>query len=241
MLAHARGRYVTVLAADDVWLPGKLLGQVQHMESLPEDVGVLYSDAYQIDETGRMLPGMFISAHRASTANPEGWIFDTLLEGNFIPGMTALIRRSCFEVVGGYDERLAFEDYDMWLRIARRYRFRFWPVVSARYRIVATSMTRTRSAAMVRSTERILIKCAREGWLSGASLGWARHLDYTHTLEQYQLKRSERFGEALRLFQGNRSATNLLLMLCCWCRIPFASFERLLRFKSKMLGRGRPC
>ena len=57
--------------------------------------------------------------------------------------MSTLIRRSAIEAVGGYDERLTYEDYDMWLRLAARYEFAWLPGRVARYRIVSTSMVRT--------------------------------------------------------------------------------------------------
>ena len=59
---------------------------------------------------------------------------------NFIPSPATFVRRACFEAVGPYDETLAYEDWDMWLRIARRYEFRFSSRVSACYRVVPTSL-----------------------------------------------------------------------------------------------------
>lgn len=142
-LGFAKGKYVSMISTDDVFMPDKLCHQVAQMERLPEDVGVLYSDASQIDEDGRALPKMFIESHREFPKPPEGYIFSTLLEGNFLPAMTTLIRRSCFDRVGFYDERLCYEDWDMWLRISAHYRFVFSPIVSAKYRIVSTSLVRT--------------------------------------------------------------------------------------------------
>lgn len=42
--------------------------------------------------------------------------------------------------VGGYDESLAFEDYDMWLRLARVSDFAFSPEPLVSYRIVPGSL-----------------------------------------------------------------------------------------------------
>src|SRR6266478_3036286 len=102
-LRLARGKYISMVAADDVWLPDKTARQVEMMERLPEDVGVVYSDAFQIDENGATLPQMFIEAQRNFAFPPKGLLFDVLLEGNFIPAMTTLIRRECFTQVGTYD------------------------------------------------------------------------------------------------------------------------------------------
>ena len=132
VLRLARGKYISMVAADDVWLPDKTSRQVEMMEQMPEDVGVVYSDAFQIDENGETLPQMFIEAQRNFAVPPEGFLFDVLLEGNFIPAMTTLIRRECFTQVGTYDEDLCFEDWDMWMRISRRFRFAYDKIPAAK-------------------------------------------------------------------------------------------------------------
>ncbi len=51
-LSHATGKYIALLATDDLWMHDKLANQIGIMETLPEKVGVLYSNAMQIDEAG---------------------------------------------------------------------------------------------------------------------------------------------------------------------------------------------
>ena len=65
-LRHARGQYIAMVAADDAWLPDKTAGQVHLMERLPSSVGMLYSNAYQIDEGGNPLPELFIEKSPAA-------------------------------------------------------------------------------------------------------------------------------------------------------------------------------
>jgi glycosyltransferase involved in cell wall biosynthesis len=158
VLSHASGKYVSAVAADDVWLPDKLLTQVEIMEHLPDKVGVLYSDAFQIDERGSLLPKRFIEAHRHFTTMPEGDIHKIMWEGNFIPAMTTLVRRECYQQVGPFDETLFYEDWDMWLRISRKFDFVYSPEVSAKYRIVSTSMIRSQRSRMLDSTCRMCFK-----------------------------------------------------------------------------------
>src|SRR5665213_2769241 len=121
LLRMAKGKYVASVS-DDLWLPDKIARLVQIMENSPADVGVVYSDAYQIDEDGNKLPQMLIEAHRKFAAPPEGFLFDELMQGNFISCMTALIRYECYKQVGIYDEELCFEDWDMLMRISRKFR-----------------------------------------------------------------------------------------------------------------------
>ena len=167
-LTVARGKYISMTAADDLWLPDKLARQVEIMDSESDHVGVLYSDAFQIDERGQLLPEMFIAAHRKLPEMPQGRILDTLLVDNFIPGMTALIRRSCYDRIGLYDETLPWEDWDMWLRIARRYSFLFSPAPSAKYRVHDKSLTHSNQPIMAKGGLKIILKQFAMGDLTGA-------------------------------------------------------------------------
>lgn len=135
----ANGKYIAQIATDDLWLPRKLEIQVTHMEQLPEDVGVLYSDAESIDEKGVFLRNVSEGWNR-TVLYPEGDILADLLLGSFFAVCSTLIRRSCYEKVGMYDERLAYEDYDMMLRIAGCYHFAFSPYISGKWRVVSNSL-----------------------------------------------------------------------------------------------------
>ncbi|MEO5928889.1 MAG: glycosyltransferase, partial [Candidatus Kapaibacterium sp.] len=147
----ARGTYIAFLAADDLWLPEKIERDVALIESLPNDVGVIYGDAYVIDEDGERTGERFIPAHNGPATPPSGRIFDELMERNFIPVTATLIRSECFRQVGLYDESLIYEDWDMWLRIAERFSFAYSETITACYRIVGSSMIRTMSARMMES------------------------------------------------------------------------------------------
>lgn len=142
-LELAQGKYISLIATDDTWLPDKITRQVAIMESMPENVGIIYSDAYQMDENGQRLPDMFIAAHRKLDSVPEGDLLEHFIVGNFIPAMTTLIRRAVYDRVGLYDEKLIFEDWDFWLRAANHFHFAYSPYPSANYRILDTSMART--------------------------------------------------------------------------------------------------
>jgi glycosyltransferase involved in cell wall biosynthesis len=157
-LAVATGEYISMVASDDIWLPDKTARQVEIMEAQPNQVGILYSDAFQIDEHGRPLPDMFIAAHRNLSVMPQGQILTVLLGGNFIPGMATLIRRECYKKVGLYDETLPWEDWDMWLRIARHYSFVYSTTPSAKYRYHEKSLSHSDRARMVKESIKIGLK-----------------------------------------------------------------------------------
>jgi glycosyltransferase involved in cell wall biosynthesis len=165
-LAVVTGKYISMVASDDIWLPDKIARQVKLMESLSDQVGVLYSDAFRMDENGNTLPGMLIETGWKLTEMPQGQVLDVMLTGNFIPGLTALVRRSCYDEVGFYDENLPWEDWDMWMRIARRFAFFYSPIPSARYRVHEKSLSHCDPTRMLKDSFRVCFKQFRVGLLT---------------------------------------------------------------------------
>jgi glycosyltransferase involved in cell wall biosynthesis len=185
-LSQAQGKYISGIAADDAWLPGKLLTQVEMLEQLPASVGVVYSDAFQMDEQGRVLPERFIEAHRSFSTMPTGNLQALLWGGNFIPPMTTLVRRECYQAVGLFDESLYYEDWDMWLRIARQFEFAYSEHVSAKYRLVSTSMIRSQYSRINQCMCQVCLKHLRQGYLRGASREAAAFQLYNRAIYSFE-------------------------------------------------------
>lgn len=226
-LGLAQGKYFAFVAADDIWLPEKTARQVAMLEGLPEDFGLVYSDAYQMNEAGELLPERFIETWRSEPSRPEGWVFDELLESDFIPAMSTLIRRSCLAAVGNYDERLCFEDWDMWIRLARRFRFAYSPEPSAKYRIVGTSMMRTRSKQMEDSIARMWIKFLGQGMLNQGQRGEIIDRLQRYLVSGYARGEKMRVSYAAQLWRHRPRALMLVLWMCLALRVPFSGFQRI--------------
>jgi hypothetical protein len=89
---------------------------------------------------------LFISERSpfAVLAEHSGWIYTALLFDNVVHIITAMLRRSVIEAVGGLDETLSTgEDYDFWLRISRQFRADKLDCTIAYYREHATGITKT--------------------------------------------------------------------------------------------------
>lgn len=158
-LSFARGRYVCSLAADDWYEPDRLARQCEFFASLPADVGFVYSDVSVCWPDGTVSDETLLGRlFGAEVSPPEGDLFELLLQGNFVPAPGVMIRRAALDAVGGFDESLDYEDYDMWLRLARRYLVRYLPGVVANYRELRTGMVRSPEwrPAMRRSTVQLL-------------------------------------------------------------------------------------
>jgi glycosyltransferase involved in cell wall biosynthesis len=155
-LEHCSGELISIVSADDYYEPEKIERQHRFWEELDESIAVVFSNVRRVDEQGREIG---VAYH---TARPpaDGRVFERLIEGNFIIASTVMARRTALEEVGGYDESLFYEDYDMWLRLADRYEFRYLPGSLVNYRILPFSHSRkpAHAAAMHESRTRALLK-----------------------------------------------------------------------------------
>src|SRR5205085_1312349 len=121
----------------------KISEQVERLQGSGEDVCAVYSDAFLIDENGDDIKGQFIERYVSFKELPTGDIYGQLLVKNFVPAMSLLVKRQCYNEVGMFDESLVYEDYDMWLRLARKYKFIVSDAINVRYRIRSNSLLNT--------------------------------------------------------------------------------------------------
>jgi glycosyltransferase involved in cell wall biosynthesis len=147
-IAKATAAYIAFLDDDDEWVPEKLAVQLQALENSPPNVAGVYSARLNVNlETGH------VSTTRCRHSFSP-W------RGNVITTSSLLVRRHCFDVVGVFDERLtAGGDWEMWLRIASRFRFEYIDQVLVKYSVHRESISRT-PLEHEPSRELILIKHA---------------------------------------------------------------------------------
>jgi len=228
-LAFAKGKYISEIAADDIWLPEKISALVSYIESFPEKVGVVYADAFLMDESSKEVPGMFIARHRPDIQSPpSGDIHDLLWDGNFIPAQSALIRRSVYERVGTYDESLSLEDWDMWLRISRHFHFAFHPKPLARYRLSASSMSGSTAgrAGMVKASRQMLVKHLLQGAIPRRLRHRAAGILCDHALEEYRAGGPRSRGLMWKAFRHRPGAKLFFLAASCQLGLPYAFLRR---------------
>ncbi len=111
---HAKGSYLAFLDDDDIWLKNKLEMQLKHFNN---NIGMVYSNGYIITPNFKCLytkPKIFVT---------EGNLYKLFLYNYIGPTVTALIKRDCFFDVGMFDETMpAKQDYDLWIRIVKKYK-----------------------------------------------------------------------------------------------------------------------
>ena len=141
-LAAARGRYIARLDSDDLWQPDLLATLVPVLDAQP-DVGVAYARADALDH-GVVVPHLQGLPLRFPDDSLRSLVYD-----DCTCNIALLARCECFERAGPYDETLiANEDWDMWLRVARHFRFAFVDRVVARVRWHEGNLTGLNSARL---------------------------------------------------------------------------------------------
>ncbi|HEX2836282.1 MAG TPA: glycosyltransferase family 2 protein [Thermoanaerobaculia bacterium] len=115
-IAASSGTYISFLDDDDARLPGSIDRQLAILEASP-DAALVYGQIYRATQS------LAIDERRLFPRNcPDGDLFWKLIDHNFIPTCSVVVRRSAIESVGGvFDEAAPADDWDLWLRIAERY------------------------------------------------------------------------------------------------------------------------
>jgi glycosyltransferase involved in cell wall biosynthesis len=140
-ITQAQGKYLAFLDADDLYLPDKMSLQVSFLEAHPE-IDLVYSDGVRF----KMSKGKKTTLPLSTSGDvfilrsaPDQYVFH-LMTRNIFPIHAALVKRECVVKVNGFDEMLtAFEDWDLWFRIAEQYRFTFVDGEVVSYRVTPGS------------------------------------------------------------------------------------------------------
>ncbi|MCG2779443.1 MAG: glycosyltransferase [Weeksellaceae bacterium] len=133
--SFATGKYLQILALDDILLENKIEKHVGILENSKQDDALVFTDAYLMNNDSTIYQNKFIAFHKKYLSLESGNFFEDLLVKNYIPAMSVLYKRSVLQKVGLWDENLIFEDYDMMLRIAKEHNFIFDDNVSVIYRM----------------------------------------------------------------------------------------------------------
>jgi hypothetical protein len=110
--AHAaRGDFVLILDADDVFLPGRVEALSELAQARP-DLDILTTDAYLVADS-KVLRRAYDSTWRFEVRDQRR----AILEQNFVFGLAA-VRRSRLLEHGGFDESILWTtDWDLWVRL----------------------------------------------------------------------------------------------------------------------------
>src|SRR3972149_11623830 len=147
----AKGKYIALLDDDDEWFPTKLEKQVKKFEESSERTGLIYTGVIvKSGNTGEVFGEMLPTL--------RGKLYMDFINRNIIPTSSSMIRKTCFQEVGFFDESITFdEDWDLWIRISKRYEFDYIPEVLVSYYIHGIQIT-AKLDVKIRGRERFIKK-----------------------------------------------------------------------------------
>ena len=220
---QSRGEFVIDFATDDVLLPTRISQQVAAFQAAAPSMGMVYSNAELIAEDGQLL-GRHHRPDNHGGLRPHpasGWVFAEVLRRYFISTPTMMMRRACLAQLNGYDETLAYEDFDFWVRASREWQFLYLDAVTTRKRKHPRSMSSRAYqpndpylASTIRVCEKALalIRTPDERAALATRLRW----------ELRQAARRHRHAEVQALYRLLRQTTRPTLpdrLLATWSRL----------------------
>jgi alpha-1,3-rhamnosyltransferase len=142
-LSMARGTYFTALASDDIALPGKIEALVSALEAKGPEYAAAFGNAKFIGVVSRVetetaydnyldfrTDGGSVVDYRGSNFGT----FATLLAHNYLPAMSNLVKTELIRQAGAWTVGNASEDWEMWRKLSKQYRFLYIDEPVALYR-----------------------------------------------------------------------------------------------------------
>ena len=115
----SQGEYIARIDCDDIWLDKKKLQkQVSALDS-NSDIGVIGTGFVSIDENEKEL-------FRVKFPSNDEKIRNNILTCNQLAHPSVVIRKKALDELGKYSEKKKYqhiEDYELWLRIGKKYKF----------------------------------------------------------------------------------------------------------------------
>ena len=153
LIERASGEFVALINSDDYWCDNdKLAYQVEYLRDNPK-VGACFGRARFVDKDGHPMEKSMIPFGEVFDQNNRSqgmWLRRFFELGNCICHPTMLIRKSCYEQLGTYSNRMRqLPDFDMWIRLVKYHQIHIFDKELITFRLMpgenASSQTVTNS------------------------------------------------------------------------------------------------
>ena len=127
-LALCKGKYVSLIASDDIMLMHKTQLQVHYLEQHPEVTGVFAG--IELIDSNNLVIDQRVSTHTE-------YSFQEIFSNKHdLPALTQMYRLKDINEVGGYDENIKIEDWFLLLKLTNQNKIlRYIPEVLCQYRV----------------------------------------------------------------------------------------------------------
>lgn len=151
---RASGDIFYWINSDDTLLPGTVSKVMESFNTHP-NVALIYGQSHFIDAKGNTI-GRYPS---------EPFHYERLAMFDFIPQPSAFFARKAFESINGLDQNLTYGmDYDLWIRLTKKYPVYYLPEFMSTYRLHPLSKTVDMDQALANCKEIMEIAYHHYNW-----------------------------------------------------------------------------
>lgn len=137
LVSYASGIYLCFIASDDYLLANGINERVAYLEANPSKKAV-FGDCVVVDKNGEIFLESGIqqlyNGRKEYLSNNNLMAYELIFRW-CVPGPVLMVKRDVFDLIGGFDERLAIEDWDFYLKLCAKGLLGFTDIPVAAYRV----------------------------------------------------------------------------------------------------------
>jgi alpha-1,3-rhamnosyltransferase len=169
--------FISGVASDDLMFPNLISELLKEMLALNDEYAIVAGNAVNMNSQGAVLYNVVsegesypdIMLLKSKTVFDSGLYgeYSELLKANHVCAQSLLVRKKCIFDVGLYDRDIAIDDWNMWLKLSKKYKFHYVHKILSAYRTHETNTIRTASRKLMEGKLKIFERdrqyCADHG------------------------------------------------------------------------------
>jgi len=164
LIMMAQGKYIALIASDDICTLNKVEILVNAMEELNNDYVLVCGNAQFIDDKGELFlqnnhydfMNYYTLDRKDFDITNDFGTYVSILKNNYIPVLSTLIKRNALIEVGLYEESICLEDWNMWLKLSKKYKMKYIDQIVGYYRWHDSNATKTMNIRLSMDTITLL-------------------------------------------------------------------------------------